>query len=771
MTWIFLALGLFLTLDSASARAASGSQRLRIGVVQDGVVRITPDDLRAAGVDPNGVDPRTFAMTSQGQPIALRVAGEADGRFDEGDYIEFFGQKFHGSLQDEKYTDENVYWLTIGGEAGPRIPDILATPRFDLAPPADFATVAHAEENRYWYTQHTAVPPTYESWYWDQLRPSNVRPGVTDTFTATVPYPIANQPFTLTVEENARSKVDHRTTIAFNGQPLVDATWRGKRRALFTATVPAGVAVSGVNTVTIGALLEPGVSGDWVYVNYWELAYRRQFTAWEGRIDFRAEANGPHEYEIDGWTTPQVVILDISDPRLPRRLIEPATMARATWSLRFRVNDAAGDHFWLEEERAIARPASIALRPPLDDLRQPPSGADVIIVTGPGLRQPAQRLAGWHQQRGYSSRVVIFQDLVDEFNEGVYHPRAVTHFLNWAQTHWPDPKPRYLLLFGDGNWNFKGYNPVRYPIEPIIVPPYLAWVDPWQGEVPDDNRYADLDGDGRPEIPVGRIPVISSEEAQAVIDKLMTYDERERRQFWQRQAIFIADDDPNAGDFAGESDNIIAHYLPDDLIPQRIYLHLTHSDADSVRQAIADAINRGAFMVQYAGHGAPDTWMKGIGWSVDDSDLLSNEGRYPFISTFNCLDGYFAYPGLTSIAESMIRKSNAGAIAAISPTGLGVTTEQSVFRQFLMQALFEEDTRTLGDALLIAKQRFFDQFGPHYLIETMTLFGDPTLRLPAAFYAHDAYTPLQLHPNPAPLRASPAITPPEGPSITPHPQP
>ncbi|HID33193.1 MAG TPA: hypothetical protein EYP25_01245, partial [Anaerolineae bacterium] len=350
------------------------------------------------------------------------------------------------------------------------------------------------------------------------------------------------------------------------------------------------------------------------------------------------------------------------------------------------------------------------------------------------------------------------------------HIVAVTHFLNWAQTHWPDPKPRYLLLFGDGNWNFKGYNPVRYPIEPIIVPPYLAWVDPWQGEVPDDNRYADLDGDGRPEIPVGRIPVISSEEAQAVIDKLMTYDERERRQFWQRQAIFIADDDPNAGDFAGESDNIIAHYLPDDLIPQRIYLHLTHSDADSVRQAIADAINRGAFMVQYAGHGAPDTWMKGIGWSVDDSDLLSNEGRYPFISTFNCLDGYFAYPGLTSIAESMIRKSNAGAIAAISPTGLGVTTEQSVFRQFLMQALFEEDTRTLGDALLIAKQRFFDQFGPHYLIETMTLFGDPTLRLPAAFYAHDAYTPLQLHSNPASLRASPALTPPEGPSITPHPQ-
>lgn len=741
---------LLLTLTPEPVRAET-PLRLRIGVTQDGVTRITPADLQDAGVDVSNIDPRTFAMSSQGQPVAIRVAGEADGSFDAGDFIEFFGQKFHGSLQDEKYTDENVYWLSIGGQPGPRISDINAQPDFSLTPPGDFAATVHAEKNNYWYTQHRKDPPTKESWYWDQLRPYSSKPGVTHTFSAPVPYPVPGQSFTLTVEENARANVSHRTTIAFNDQSLADEDWGGKRRALFTVTVPADVAVSGVNTVTIGALLRSGVSSDWVFVNWWELQYRRFFTAWQGQIDFTSEDAGPHEYLIDGWQTQQIVALDINNPLAPRRLINAAPIFGGDWALRFRVNDAAGDHFWLQAENAIARPASIRLRPHLTDLRQPATGADVIIITGPALQQAAQRLAAWHQQRGYSSRVVYFQDLVDEFNAGIYNPRAVTHFLNWTQTNWPDPKPHYIVLFGDGQWNFKGYNTAKYPPSPNIVPPYLAWVDPWQGEVPDDNRYADLDGDGDPELALGRIPVNNLDEANAVVDKLTAYDENKRFDYWQRQAVFVADYDPAAGDFAAESDAIIASYLPDDLIVQRIYRNITHDSADAVRQAIADAINRGAWMLQYAGHGSPTTWMKGLGWTLDDIDSLHNAGKYPFISTYNCLDGYFAYPGTPSIAETMLRKADAGSIAAISPTGLGTTNVQAQFRATLMDVLFHDDVRVLGDALLIAKQRFYQQMGEHYLIETMTLFGDPTLQLPAGLTWRNTYTPLYLNPSPAPL--------------------
>ena len=81
-----------------------------------------------------------------------------------------------------------------------------------------------------------------------------------------------------------------------------------------TAAVPAGSLVSGINSVQLGAHVMPGNYGDYLYVNYWELDYRRLFRAWQDQFDFRAEDAGPHEYAVDNWTSNQVAIWDISDP-------------------------------------------------------------------------------------------------------------------------------------------------------------------------------------------------------------------------------------------------------------------------------------------------------------------------------------------------------------------------------------------------------------------------------------------------------------------------
>ena len=129
----------------AAQEAQAAPIRLRIGVTVDGIVQVAPSDLSAAGVDPAAVDPRTFALSSMGQPVAIRVTGETDGQFNATDQVLFFGQKYRGTEFQEKYTDERVYWLDIGGTAGPRIADVDATPQGDLTPPQDVAATVHAE--------------------------------------------------------------------------------------------------------------------------------------------------------------------------------------------------------------------------------------------------------------------------------------------------------------------------------------------------------------------------------------------------------------------------------------------------------------------------------------------------------------------------------------------------------------------------------------------------------------------------------------------------
>lgn len=736
------------------AQEALVQTRVRIGVKADGITQVTAADLAAAGVNLSLVDPRSFALSSRGQPVAIRVEGEADGRFDPADRLLFFGQKFRGPEMEQKYTDENVYWLEVGGPAGPRIADIDAAPHGDLTPPTDFPTTLHAEESLVWWPLHTLELDTQDTWFWERLRPPiTVGKGVTATLSYTIPYPAPSAGAQFRLEEISRAfegpNPDHRTTVTVNGQPVIDEEWSDKQRRVFSASLPSGLLTHGVNEVQVAAWTMPGNVRDDVYANYWEVDYRRLFRAWEGRLDFIAESVGPQEYLSDGWSGGQVAVWDVSDPLTPRALIG----ATVTSSVRFRTAGPTGARYWLQEAATFAAPASLRLREDTG-LRDPAVGADTVIATSAELQFEAERLANWHRANGRRALVVEMQDVYDEFNDGILHPKAVPQMLQWAQDHWAAPAPAYLVLMGDGDWNFKGYNPTVYPPGPNHVPPYLAWVDPWQGEVPADALYGDLDGDSVPDVAVGRLAVNTTAEAATVVDKIVNYDQSVRLARWQRRALFVADNADDAGDFQAVTEEIIADYTPSDLEIVRAYLPpkpASSAQIAATRAIISDTLQSGVWMVQFAGHGASSSWTHELIWQTSDVAGLTNGGALPLVLTFNCLDGYFVHPGSTdlSIAETMQRRNGGGSIAAISPTGLGTTAAQHAFRKVLLEVMFEDDVRELGPALTEAKHRYYQLYGAHYLIDTMTLFGDPALRLPGpvAGVVTDVYLPLISRPQ------------------------
>lgn len=754
---LFLLLTVLVMAAGGSIRAGAASpdaiSRLRIGVTRDGITVLTPVDLQAAGINPASVDPRTFAMSSLGAPVAILVTGEADGKFDAGDRLLFFGEKFRGPEMDQKYTDERVYWLEIGGAAGPRIVSVDAAPEGAGPVPSDVLTTVRAEQNNHWWTLHSLGFDTQDTWFWERMQ-TGPNPGdsLSRDLAFTAPDPAPGKPATLRVEQLSRYNANstnfyHRTGLAVNGTPVGTFDWQGTRRIVHTAAVPAGALAGNTATVNVSAInrTDKVTVSDDIYVNYWELDYRRLFRAWEGQFDFKAEADGTREYVVGGWTTDALTMWDVTTPAAPAALANGTISATgAAYDARFRVTETAGQRYWLQADSTFSPPASIRLRSDTG-LRAPAGGADVVIVAHSSLKPATALLADWHRSHGRRVVVADAQDVYDEFNYGIYHPKAIPAMLAWAREHWTQPGPAYLTLLGDGHWNFKSFNTAAYPAPPIMIPPYLAWVDPWQGEVPADSLFGDLTGDGVPEVAVGRLPAANLDEALLMVDKVAHYDESARTAEWQKRALFVADNN-DGNDFPGLSDDVINNHLPESIAPQRIYLGQTHADPASAKTAIRDAINAGAVMVQFGGHGATWRWTHEQIWTKDDAANLTNGASLPIVLTFNCLDGYFAHtdPAQESIAEAMLRRPGGGSVAAISPSGLGAVSDQHRFREILSDILFQAEARELGRALQLAKQKYLQSYGANYLLYTQSLYGDPAMRFPGDESANRIYLPMTM---------------------------
>ena len=156
---------------------------------------------------------------------------------------------------------ERVYWLDIGGPAGPRVSDVDAAPRFDLTPPAHFLSTVRAEEVNWHWALESLTIATEDTWYWGRLQPLGAGQAMTETYSGIVPDPAPGFDASLRLEEVARAYGTHRSMISFNGgAPLVDTTWQGRALKLFTATVPASALVAGQNNVQVGAWNDPAVT-------------------------------------------------------------------------------------------------------------------------------------------------------------------------------------------------------------------------------------------------------------------------------------------------------------------------------------------------------------------------------------------------------------------------------------------------------------------------------------------------------------------------------
>ncbi len=581
-----------------------------------------------------------------------------------------------------------------------------------------------------------------ENWFGSENKVNFPESVMTWTYTTTLSA-IATGSFSATLRgelisivNNDDASPDHHTIFYLNDaghlHPLDDKSWDGKSRYHFERNIDQSILLEGENRLDLAAFRLATMSSEWLYFDWFEIEYEREFQATDDEIDFSLSQSGLRRYRIGGFTGNDLGVLDITHP------LTPTWVTGFLWNagtLDFQIDDTVGNNVYAGKMISIPSSQIQPYVPP--DLTTP---VDYLIITHADFLSSAQRLADYRQSQGLTTRVVDVSDLYDQFNFGIFNPIAVKNFLRYTFASWTAP-PSYLVLVGDGHWNLKG-SP-RYNSPPIYMPPNLAWIDPWYGELDSANQLAAVVGDDPlPDVSISRMPVRSSSELDAIIDKTIAY-ESAPRQDWQRTFTFVVDNVPDpAGDFVGINNQLIADYARSGFSFEKIYendFNCGLTACPQVTTAITRALNvTGTLLLNYTGHGSIDRWSGETILSNPVVSSLQNGDRLPVVLSMTCNDGFWSHPGiapnpLESLMEEMLRAPGRGMVASFSPTGFGVSTGHDLLHRGFYDALLNDGAWELSQAVATAWLRLYATGDNVDLLHTFTIFGDPALRIPSPF--------------------------------------
>ena len=141
----------------------------------------------------------------------------------------------------------------------------------------------------------------------------------------------------------------------------------------------------------------------------------------------------------------------------------------------------------------------------------------------------------------------------------------------------------------------------------------------------------------------------------------------------------VADNPDSAGDFHANGDEIAARVQSADYFPEQLYHPDDEfTDAEGNLVTISDQLllawSAGDYrFVNYDGHGAKTSLGKTENFvTVEDVPGLNNGSALPIFAALTCAAGNSAYPGILSLADSLVLAAAGGSIAAFAPTGLSL---------------------------------------------------------------------------------------------------
>ncbi|MEM9846710.1 MAG: C25 family cysteine peptidase [Bacteroidota bacterium] len=720
----------------------------KIKVSTDGVYRVDYAELTTADPDlVNNLPQITdFQLFYRGQQVPIYVSGT--GSFSTEEYIEFYGKKNDGWLDQFLYveeemqanpdhsmfTDESVYfltWETASPDGYERYNDYTSSSTLTKENYC-WSTVKAVYSTRYnrgetftsstdFATQRDGISPRYytgEGFVNNVFDPSGV-------FTLSTPNPyVTGQNSTITSQyttERGNHSMSYTigtanyTSPSFSGWVAQGDTF-AITSSILTATTD--ITVSNPDSFRMASIsIEYPRTFDLDNADYFEFSLdnngQEQYVEF---TNFSAGANPPVLYDL----TYSARIVTTNDAGVIKAVLPASAPSGKRQCVLVSTNDiSAADNV---EKRAFVEFDFFLVE------------HDYIILSGPELFDDGngvnyvQNYADYRASAAggfYNPIVVDVTQIYDQFGYGVdRHEQSIRNFLKRAEIPWG---ASYLFIIGKGwdkiNMRNTGYS--EYDIVPTFGYPHA------------DYGFVLANDSNIPSLAVGRLSAYTPEQVRIYLDKIQEYEtvldatpQNIDDKSWAKNVLHFGGGDVLIQETIKRELRDLGDNLETSTFGANVTNFFAQQDSTSVDADLAiDFIQEGASMLTFFGHSAANT----IDFDIGSPEDYSNLPNYPLFYAIGC-NTNTVFTNRSTLSEDYVLIEDKGAIAwygntwvttlgGLIPvaenfyTNLGTNmyggTFGSVFRQALIDFSPSVGQNTTNEMVLMSSM----------------LHGDPAIRL------------------------------------------
>jgi len=731
----------------------------KISVFNDGVYKISGAEIKNWGWNLSQINPQTIQIfgnhgamlpenNTEPRPIGLQenaitIFDGGDGKFDEQDFILFWGESPHkwffntSSLsyqhQINLYSKQTSYFITFGQGNGKRI---ITKPVNNASPSISLNTYDY----KVWYEKEVSkIIHSGKEWLGEDFKDKS-----NQVFNISVPNPV-NSAANLKIVFAGRGKPSN-VNYFFNGQFWGTVTSLGgsddnialNKRNIAINTYQIPISIS--NNAFEIKYIKGGANSNG-FLDYYEFIAKSNL-GYESLLQFsNSEAVGKANVRYDiinnganfnAW--------DITNPYNPEKI----DLRQGSNTLFF--IDSNGNQ--LKKYFAFDGTVFNTVRDDGGIANQNLAGIaapDLVIICHPAFLNQSIKLANYRTSKnGLEVAVVTPQQIYNEFSSGSQDISAIRDFLR--NTYYKTPgKLKYVLLYGDASFDYLD----RIPKNTNFIPTFESeessieessfCSDDFFGYLSANDGNIENNNSKELEISVGRLPAENEKEADVLLEKLLNYEQPASFGNWRNNLVFLADDVDESWDITHA---LQSEYLTNSINTNsplfnssKIYLDAYKEEIiagggayPAASNAINENIVKGSLVFNYIGHGGSLGLAKERVLTIDQVKAWNNINSLPLFITATCELTAFDNPAVKSFGEELILNPKGGAIALLTTTrvvfsGPNESLSRGVWDNNILDI---SKPQRIGDIYLRTKNR---NSGNSTNDLRFSLVGDPSMHL------------------------------------------